>query len=99
MGMTRGRFVPALGYEEFRPLFGDLADAEPENAALPYDKKRLAQCRARVEAITLTLESADGVSIETDGISLVDFGKLAGDEGREVEAYMIDPASAWTSTD
>ena len=98
MSVAIGRWRPMPAYEEVRAIFQALADAEPAYQSAPVDERRLLECRARVEALTLSLESADGTRIETGWIDLRDYSQIAGDEGRDVSAHVTDLTFPWSSS-
>ena len=98
MGVATGRWVPMPAYEEVRPLFQELADAEPAYQYSPVDEAALAERRVRVQALALRLETAEGRAIETGWIDLRDYSAIAGDEGRDISAHITDPTFVWSKS-
>ena len=86
MAVAYGRFVPTPGYELFRSTFRLRTEAEAETGARAPGK--LEEYRQQISALSLTLQTASGVSLSTGWIEVRDLSAEAGEY--EVSAPVDD---------
>ena len=93
VAIAAGDFVPLPAYEAVRGIFLLFTEAHDDHGHL-MDEAKLARYYQARDALQLTLETAQGQTIPTHWIHIVDWGDL----GREIEVQITD-AAFWNEED
>ncbi len=93
MGIAYGTFHPLAPYQAVRSMFLQFTQALPSSSGTP-DERNLAEYYAARDRLGLVLETAEGTSMVTGFIHIVDWGE--GEEDHmEVEVQVTDPRFVW----
>ena len=90
MGIAMGRFTPTAAYERVRPVFRMFAEAQRDTGAA--DERLIADYYRARDALTLSLETDDGVMVPTTVVHIVDFMAEINETACEVEVHFGEPS-------
>ena len=93
MGIARGVFGPAMGYELVQPIFRLYSEAVPESSASPTDENKLQRYYRARDALGLELVNSAGRVVATSAIHIYDYSLERGSDALELEVTFTDAVS------
>ena len=89
LGRAWGAFRPGLGYELVQPVFRLFSQAVPTDGS-PRDEAKLKRYYAARDALSLTLENAEGQRIPVTAIHIADYTVESGPTAIALDVLIND---------